>query len=133
MSPSPALVEPAPSGPGAFEAIYREHFAFVWRSVRRLGVPERHVQDAAQEVFVVVARKMESSEPTGRITTWLYAICLRVASDYRRRAAERFEVLGEEPPHAVTTEQVELADRRALLEAALDTMSLEQRAAFTLF
>jgi RNA polymerase sigma-70 factor (ECF subfamily) len=135
MASSRALVEfPAEAGPADLEGLYRQHFAFVWRSIRRLGVPERNVPDAAQEVFLVVARKLHDFAAQGRVTTWLYAICLRVASDHRRRAAERYELLGEEPPARVAlTEPGDVADRRALLEAALDAMPLEQRAVFTLF
>lgn len=44
---------------GNFEAIYRQNFAFAWRSLRRLGVPERDLGDAAQEVFLVVHRKLQ--------------------------------------------------------------------------
>jgi RNA polymerase sigma-70 factor, ECF subfamily len=119
----------------AFEAVYRAHFRFVWRSLRRLGVPERDVPDAVQELFVVVHRKLAELDGKGRMTTWLYAIALRVASDRRRRAAERREVLGEAPERTShhAAEATELDDRRALLEQALDAMPLEQRAVFTLF
>jgi RNA polymerase sigma-70 factor (ECF subfamily) len=134
--PSPS---PPPSyltgEPPSFEALYRQHFAFTWRSLRRLGVPERDLPDAVQEVFMVVHAKLATLDPTSRLTTWLYAVCLRVASDRRRRASARHEVLEEPPPagrHA-QPEPSDLADRRALLERALDAMALEQRAVFTLF
>lgn len=124
-----------------FEAVYREHFAFAWRSLRRLGVPERDLGDATQDVFVVVYRKLGEFDFQRPITTWIYAICLRVASDRRRSAVQRHEHLAEDTDHVETSETVpvhdtereQLAERRALLEAALDAMSLEQRAVFTLF
>jgi RNA polymerase sigma-70 factor (ECF subfamily) len=119
----------------AFEAVYREHFRFVWRSLARLGVPERDLGDAVQEVFVVVHKKLGEFDAQSPVTTWLYAIALRVASDRRRRASERHEVLGEAPERAGATvgDSSELADRRALLEKALGVLPLEQRAVFTLF
>ncbi|HSU39832.1 MAG TPA: sigma-70 family RNA polymerase sigma factor [Polyangiaceae bacterium] len=119
----------------AFEAVYRGHFRFVWRSLRRLGVPERDLADAVQEVFVVVHKKFAEFDAGTRVTTWLYAIALRVASDRRRRASERHEVLGEvpEPTSVAATDSSELAERRALLEKALSALPLEQRAVFTLF
>ncbi|HEY3498343.1 MAG TPA: sigma-70 family RNA polymerase sigma factor [Polyangiaceae bacterium] len=124
----------APRVPAAFESVYRAHFRFVWRSLRRLGVPERDVPDAVQEVFVVVHRKLAEFDETSRVTTWLYAIALRVASDRRRRACERHEVLGVPAESASSNPaESELADRRALLERALDALPLEQRAVFTLF
>jgi len=123
--------------PLAFDAVYREHFAMVWRALRRFGVPERDLPDAAQDVFVVVHRKLADFDRRSRVTTWLYAICLRVASDRRRRAPNRHEAVGEEPDEArvsgATSEPWEIAERRALLRRALDEMPLEQRTVFVLF
>jgi len=131
---------PLPAPPTAdlreFEAAYRAHFAFAWRSLRRLGVPERDLPDATQEVFLVVHKKLPDFDARSRLSTWVYAICLRVASDRRRRASNRYEVLAEGSEtahHASSADGAELGERRALLEAALDALSLEQRAVFTLF
>jgi len=126
---------------GSFERVYREHFVFAWRALRRLGVPERDLNDAAQDAFLVIHRKLPEFDFERPITTWIYAICLRVASDRRRSAVQRHERLDEatgmpeRPEQALTAdaEGQELNERRALLEAALDAMSLEQRAVFTLF
>ncbi len=125
----------------SFEAAYREHFAFVWRSLRRLGVPERDLGDATQDVFLVLYRKLGDLDLERPITSWVYAVCLRVASDRRRSTVHRHEQLAEEAEPVEQSETVlahdrereQLAERRAILEAALDTMSLEQRAVFTLF
>lgn len=132
---APATKPSAPGDFAAFEAIYRAHFRFVWRSLRHLGVPERDLPDAVQEVFVVVHKKLADVDPESRLTTWLYAIALRVASDRRRRASERHEVLADVPERSSGTsaDATELAERRALLEKALAALPLEQRAVFTLF
>lgn len=131
---------PLPAAPGTdlreFEAAYRAHFAFAWRSLRRLGVPERDLPDATQEVFMVVHKKLPDFDARSRLSTWVYAICLRIASDRRRRASNRYEVLAEgaDPLRNVSSaDPAELGERRALLEMALDALSLEQRAVFTLF
>lgn len=124
-----------------FEASYREHFAFVWRSLRRLGVPERDLGDAAQDAFVVLYRKFDELDPQRPLTSWIYAVCLRIASDRRRSAHTRYEQLATEadslePSQTVPlrdTEKEQLNERREILEAALDAMSIEQRAVFTLF
>jgi RNA polymerase sigma-70 factor (ECF subfamily) len=120
------------------EEIYRDHFAFVWRSLFRLGVPERDLEDAAQDVFVVVHAKLHEFDFEHRITTWLYAICLRVASDRRRSGRARYELLSEEaPPDAAPSDgdsvRVLESHHRRLLDQALDALPLEQRAVFTLF
>ena len=48
--------EPEPVPQADFRAIYDEHFAFVWRSLRRLGIAAADISDAVQEVFLVVHR-----------------------------------------------------------------------------
>jgi RNA polymerase sigma-70 factor, ECF subfamily len=88
----------------------------------------------------VVYRKFYELDLSRPFTAWIYAICLRVASDRRRSAAQRNELLTEageqvEPaqPGMDDNEAARHAERRALLEAALAEMSLEQRGVFTLF
>src|ERR1043165_2409120 len=67
-----------------FEEVYRAHFAFVWRSLRRLGIREEDAADTAQEVFIVVHRKLPEFAGRSKLTTWLYGVCFRVASERRR-------------------------------------------------
>ena len=43
--------------PAGFDALYDEHFAFVWRSLKRLGVPVAALDDAVQDVFIVALRR----------------------------------------------------------------------------
>lgn len=122
----------APERP-EFEGIYRQHFAFVWRALLRLGVPQSDLPDATQDVFLVVHRRLGEFDFRSRVTTWLYAIALRVASQRRRKALHRNEVLGDGPEPPAEIESPHLLERRAILEQALDAMTLEQRAVFTLF
>jgi len=109
----------------------------VWRVLRRFGVPASDLPDAAQDVFVVVHRKLATFDHQSRISSWLYGICLRVASDRRRRAPNRYEAVGEEfddaPTSGPSAEPWEASERRALLHKALDAMPLEQRTVFALF
>src|SRR5262245_19722044 len=76
----------------SFKEVYDEHFRFVWRSLRRLGVPESDVADAVQDVFIVVHRRLGEFEGRSKVTTWLYGICYRVAHDRRRLAHVRRRV-----------------------------------------
>src|SRR5262247_1360304 len=90
-APAEAAARPdgwAGGSPMTFEEAYRAHFAFVWRSLRRLGVREEDAGDAAQEVFIVVHRKLPEFAGRSKLTTWLYGVCFRVASE-RRRAGPR--------------------------------------------
>jgi RNA polymerase sigma-70 factor (ECF subfamily) len=70
--------------PLAFEAVYDGYFDFVWRSLRRLGVPLPRLDDAVQDVFLVVHRRLSEFEQRSTPKTWLYGIVLRVAKDHRR-------------------------------------------------
>ena len=63
---------------------YREYFQFVWRSARRLGVAEAELDDAVQDVFMVVHRQLCDYEPRYSPRAWLFAIARRVAADHRR-------------------------------------------------
>jgi RNA polymerase sigma-70 factor (ECF subfamily) len=67
-----------------FDDVYEKEFAFVWRSVGRLGVPESLVDDVVQDVFVVVHRKLHEFEMRSSMKTWLFAIVRRTVRDYRR-------------------------------------------------
>lgn len=119
-------------------ALFRAHGAFVWRVLRHHGVPDRDLEDACQEVFVVAQRRAGEYEPSAAETTWLYAIAWRVASDWRQRAHLRREELGEPPEQAArAAEQPEAvvaskrrAERLAQLVAALDD---DKRAVFVLY
>jgi RNA polymerase sigma-70 factor (ECF subfamily) len=121
-----------------FRAIYDQHVAFVWRSLLRLGLPNGDVPDAVQDVFVVVHRKLGEFEGRSKPTTWLFGICMRVASDRRRRAHVRRERLTTSPPAVIDAAEdadALLDQRRArlALEAILGRMPEEQRVVFVLF
>ncbi|HEX4338588.1 MAG TPA: sigma-70 family RNA polymerase sigma factor [Polyangiaceae bacterium] len=120
-----------------FEAIYEEHFDFVWRSLRRLGVPDAQLDDAVQDVFVVVHRRLPEFEGRSTIKTWLFGIALRVASALRRSAARRpTEPLVEDPPdeHAGldADAQREASEAARLVHRLLDSLDDDRRAVFVL-
>src|SRR5262245_42381075 len=110
-----------------FRQVYDEHFRFVWRSLRRLGVRESDTADATQEVFVIVHRRLAEFEGRSKMTTWLFGISMNVARDHRKSAVVRREVatddatLGERAdPRADAAAEMETRQRRALLERVLD-------------
>lgn len=123
----------------AFRAVYDEHFRFVWRSLRRLGVREHDVPDAAQEVFLVVHRKLGSFEGRSKMTTWLYGIAYRVAHDrqklaHTRRSVADADLVAEQADEAADLgEHLERRQAALLLERIMDEMPLEQRAVFAAF
>ncbi len=68
----------------SFESLYRQYFGFAWASLRRLGVPTATIDDAAQDLWVTVHRRLESLDPAASVKAWLFGIARRVASHYRR-------------------------------------------------
>jgi len=76
---------PAQGALPPFEEVYDTYFPYVWRSVQRLGVPASQADDAVQEVFIVVHRRLAEFEGRSSLKTWLYGIALRVARLHRAR------------------------------------------------
>ncbi len=125
----------------SFDALYDEHFSFVWRTLRRLGVREPSVDDALQEVFLVVHRKLHEFEGRSSVRTWLFGITLKVAKDHRRTfhrkeaplagsSMEDLDMLlapGHNPDEAART-----AEAARILNGLLDEMEDEKRAVFIL-
>lgn len=119
---------------GALEAVYRRHHAFVWRSVRRLGVDEAAVDDAVHEVFLVVARRLSEFEGRAELRTWLFAIAMNVARNQARtqwRQRRRAQALAAEPISA-KVDGFARSDAAATLHRLLDELPEDQRAAFIL-
>jgi RNA polymerase sigma-70 factor (ECF subfamily) len=119
------------------QAIFREHAAFVLRVVRRLGVAPRDVEDVAQEVFVIVHRKLHTFNGESSVRTWLFGIASRVASDHRRRAHVRRESLDGELPQQISepaqAQAVHDRQLRQALDRALDELDDAKRAVFVLY
>ncbi len=123
----------------SLKEVYDEHFRFVWRSLRRLGVREADVPDIAQDVFLVVHRKLVEFEGRSKMTTWLFAICMNMTRDYKRAGARREVPDGDATADAKRDSSADLAadlERRrrlTLLEEILDELGEEQRTVFVLF
>lgn len=116
-------------------AIVVEQYDFVWRSLRRLGVSPPETDDAAQQVFIVLARKLASVEE-GKERAFLFGLVVRVAANARRARAKRREVPEEEAYAHVSLPTAEAsldrAQARALLSEILAKMPEERRVVFVL-
>lgn len=140
--PSPAreplvAAQKAPVKAADFAQIFTDLAPFAWRVLRRLGVAEADVEDVCQEVFLVVHRRLDDFEGRGSLRAWVFGICLRAASEYRRRPHRRREEATDSPPEtSIPAPQDEELDRRralALLDAALDELDDDKRAVFILY
>lgn len=119
-----------------FEQLFAEQLTYVWNVLRRLGVRDAEREDLVQEVFVRVHQALPTYDASRPPRPWLFAFAFRVASDHRRLARHRSEVLGddaESPASAPGADtQLEGAQRRAVLHAALDQLDLDKRAVIVL-
>ncbi|MCU0686761.1 MAG: sigma-70 family RNA polymerase sigma factor [Polyangiaceae bacterium] len=127
-----------PDGAARLRRLVDTYFDFIWRSLRRLGVPEADADDAAQQVFLVVARKLPSIDPNNE-RSFLFGTALRVASDARRARRRRREDPTDpgsaEPSDNAPGPEDLVAQRRAraLLDEVLETMPLDLQTVFVLF
>lgn len=120
----------------AFERVYRGQFDFVLRTLRALGVPESGLDDAVQDVFIVVHRRLPEFEGRASIKTWAYEIARRVALRYRARAARDAARNLELPPvlHARDDldDAVDHARASDVLQRFLADLDEDRRRAFVL-
>lgn len=134
LEASASQLEP-PSEQLRVEDVYREHVSMVWRGLRGLGVPEESIEDAVQDVFIVVHRRLPDFEGRSSIQTWLYGIVLRVAKDHRRsqgrqlRKVERAAELlsGDSPSPRTPADDAERREATRLLHAILAGLQEEHR------
>jgi len=117
--------------------IVADHFDVLWRFLRRLGVPNGGLDDAVQEVVLVLARKLDRVR-SGSERAFVLSVAFRVASGARRLRRRQREVsdeeLGElEAPEADPEQQLERRRLAALLDRALAELPFELRAVFVLY
>jgi RNA polymerase sigma-70 factor (ECF subfamily) len=121
-----------------FRALFDANYDFVWRMLRRLGVPPAAADDAAQDVFEVAARRLHDIE-LGKERSFLLGTAVRRAAEVRR-ASKRVE---SPAPAGAVEAMVDVAappdealdDRRALelLDAVLESLDEDLRAVLVLY
>lgn len=133
---------PPPSGltkkerDALFRHIYDREFTYVWHSLRRFGVWDRDLEDAAHDCFVVIHRRLDDYDRDRPLKPWLVGIAFRVASDFRRRAQHRREIVHDEVeavdgrPGADTF--VAERENREIVHEAMETLDSDRRAVFVL-
>lgn len=125
---------------GAFSSLVQEHSGLVYRvALRVLGA--RDAQDASQEVWIRVWRNIKNFRGESAFTTWLYRITMNTCLSVRQKEARRDDrqYAGEvpylaEPPGGDADPETQAlnAERRVEIEAALEHVRAEHRAALVL-
>ncbi len=74
-----------------FSDLFAEHYDFVWRSARRLGVAIGELDDVVQDTFIIVMNKLNAANPipVAALRSWIYMIVRNVAANHRRGVAKK--------------------------------------------
>ena len=116
--------------------MYRDHFDFVVRVARRLGGRRLSPEDVAQEVFLVVRRRLPTFEPRAQVTTWLYGITFNVVRVMQRRCKLESLYRADESEGLkvplVARDPIEVREASELLGNILSSMSPAKRNVFLL-
>ena len=131
---SPADVDG--KGPPDFRSIFGAHSAYVWHSLQRLGIAKADLEDLTHDVFLQVYRQLEQYDQSRPIRPWLFAFAFRKASEHRRKARVRLEVImggtDSEDPAPTALDRVLQQEALDLGHRALAEVDIEQRAVFVL-
>jgi len=99
-----------------FRTLYDAHFSFVWRALQHFGLSPAQAEDAAQEVFVTLHRRLDDYDAKTPIRAWLWGMGRHVALAERRKyaRAERRDHVAKPPgasiPPDVALERQEAVD-----------------------
>ncbi len=133
------LGEAAVDSRARLEAGIRNDYRLIWRLLRRLGVPADAVDDAAQEVFLIVAERLPDIRENAE-RAFAFGTAVRVAHSARRKRAREpiGDADGGEEPNirSPLPGPDELSDQkraRELLNSVLDEMPFDLRTVFILF
>jgi RNA polymerase sigma-70 factor (ECF subfamily) len=76
--------------PSTLAEVYRDYYQTVAHWAWHLGGPDVEAEDAVQEIFLIVSRKMAHFRGEAHFASWLYAITRKVVANHRRRQRWRF-------------------------------------------
>jgi RNA polymerase sigma-70 factor, ECF subfamily len=132
------LVEQCINGDeGAWSTLHRQYFPVAVAFLRRLGVRDADIEDAAQEVFLQVFRYLARFREQAEFRTWLYQLCISQTRRMRRTYFVKDvlkRVLVHSPPDALVSGPgfcEKAAQQR--MDAALAKLSEAERAVFVLY
>jgi RNA polymerase sigma-70 factor (ECF subfamily) len=117
--------------------VYDANYDFVWRSLRALGVAHAWLDDATQDVFIVVHRRLPTFDGAAPVRAWIYGVARNVAHKYRGRAtaagsasAPALQLLDAAAP--APAEALAIRERAELVRDFLESLGPEQREVFVL-
>lgn len=123
-----------------FREIYENWFEHILKWLYAFGVPSSDTEDLAQEIFLVVRRKLSRFDGTN-LAGWLYRITQLTVRDHRRRSwfknlvVRRREIDMSELSHGGESPErrYEQRENRRIFQELMDKMSEKRRTTFVLF
>jgi RNA polymerase sigma-70 factor (ECF subfamily) len=115
-------------------AAFAEHHAFIRGRLRGLGVAEADLDDAAQDVFEVLVRRIADYDEQYAVRGWMAGMARRVARRYRERGKRAVVPIDEERVVASEGPEEQLARGEAwrVLREFLDELDPDRWAVFVL-
>ncbi len=87
VSPVEAIVPACLEGdPAAWRTLHRRYYPVAASFLRKLGVKDADLDDAAQDVFLQMFRYLPQFRGEADLKTWLYRLCMTQARRTRRRS-----------------------------------------------
>jgi RNA polymerase sigma-70 factor, ECF subfamily len=122
----------------ALRRLVQDHYDFIWRLLARLNVSGPEVDDAAQQVFMVLVSREGLTIKVGSERAFLYGVALRVAKEFRRKTLSRLNHISPDPEslidRSLDVEAVaERSQARRQLDRILEQMPDSLKEAFILF
>lgn len=121
-----------------FEKTFRARYRLVCRLVRGFGVPASLVEDAAQEVFMVLYRRKDEFSADGEVpTSLIYGVARRVGANVRRKAQRRRDGVALDDARLVAVnsdveERIEMRSRASVVRGVLDALDDGKRCVFVM-
>jgi RNA polymerase sigma-70 factor, ECF subfamily len=124
--------------PSTLRLLVQEHYDFIWRLLARLNVSGPEVDDAAQQVFMVLVSRQDLTIKVGSERAFLYGVALRVAKEFRRKTLSQQNHISPDPEvlidRSLDVEAVaERSQARRKLDHILEQMPDNLKEAFILF
>jgi RNA polymerase sigma-70 factor (ECF subfamily) len=144
VKPSLGVVGERPTAPASrtlatpsFDRAYADCFDMVWHGLRRLGVAEAHLDDAAQDVFLKVHCHLHDFEGRSTLRSWVFGIAVNVAREHRRKHRGRRQMdplpdTAPPDPRADPSDVVACREALELLDRLLDELDDDRRAVLVL-
>jgi RNA polymerase sigma-70 factor, ECF subfamily len=132
------LIEDCAEGDAlAWRKLHRKYFPVAAAFLRKLGVRERDLEDATQDVFLQMYKYLPRFRRQAELSTWLYRLCITQARHTRRRTRVTealLSILSLMPSSALLSEPAFSEDlARKRIAQALATLPEGERAVFVLY